>query len=278
MKKITAAFDGLKFSESTLQYAIDIACNRESLLVGVFLDDFTYHSYKLTDLIGDEGVSQDRVKSLIENDRETRKRSVMTFEDSCKRAEVKSAVHHDKSIALQELIKETIYSDLLIIGAKETLTHHDEELPTRFIRDLLADVQCPVLIAPTRYQKIEQVVLLYDGDPSSVYAAKMLSYMLPELKDLPTEIVSIKYEQSQSEFPQEQLIHEFIMCHYPDAQYNLLEGTPEAVVVDHLETKQNTLVVLGAYRRSMVSRWFKPSMADLLIKKTQLPLFVAHYK
>jgi hypothetical protein len=53
---------------------------------------------------------------------------------------------------------------------------------------------------------------------------------------------------------------------------------PEAVMVDHLEKKQNTLVVLGAYRRSMVSRWFKASMADLLIKKTQLPLFIAHYK
>ena len=278
MKKITAAFDGLKFSESTLQYAIDIATDTESLLVGVFLDDFTYHSYKLTDMVGEEGVSAFKVKSLIEKDTETRRKAVMTFEDTCTRAQLKHIVHHDKSIALQELIKETIYSDLLIIGAKETLTHHDEELPTRFIRDLLAEVQCPVLIVPAAYQKIERIILLYDGDPSSVYAAKMLSYMLPELKALPTEIVSVKVEQNQNSFPQEHLIHEFITCHYPEAKFNLLEGMPETEIIEYLEKKQNALVVLGSYRRSMVSRWFKPSMADLIIKKTRNPLFSAHYK
>lgn len=278
MKKITAAFDGLKFSASTLQYAMDIACNSESLLVGVFLDDFTYHSYKLTDMVGEEGVSAVKVKSLIEKDTETRKKAVMTFEDACTRAQIKHVVHHDKSIALQELIKETVYSDLLIIGASETLTHHDEELPTQFIRDLLAEVQCPVLIVPTAYQKIERVVILYDGDPSSVYAAKMLSYMLPELKSLPTEIVSVKVEQTQSTFPQEYLINEFISCHFPEAKFNLLEGMPEREIIEYLEDSQNTLVVLGSYRRSMVSRWFKPSMADLIIRKTRLPLFNAHYK
>lgn len=278
MKKITAAFDGLKFSESTLQYGMDIACNGESLLVGVFLDDFTYHSYKLTDMVGEKGVSAEKVKLLIEKDTETRKKAVLTFEDTCTRAEIKHIVHHDKSIALQELIKETVYSDLLIIGAKETLTHQDEELPTQFIRDLLAEVQCPVLIVPTAYQKIESIVLLYDGDPSSVYAAKMLSYMLPELKSLPTEIVSVKVEQTQNTFPQEHLINEFISCHYPEAKFNLLEGMPEKEIIEYLENRQNTLVVLGSYRRSMVSRWFKPSMADLIIKRTGLPLFSAHYK
>ena len=278
MKKITAAFDGLKFSESTLQYATDIACNSESLLVGVFLDDFTYHSYKLTDLVGDEGVSAAKVKLLIEKDTETRKKAVMTFEDTCTRAQIKHIVHHDKSIALQELIKETVYSDLLIIGAKETLTHHDEELPTQFIKDLLAEVQCPVIIVPNAYQKIESLVILYDGDPSSVYAAKMLSYMLPGLKSLPTEIVSVKLEQTQSSFPQEHLINEFISCHYPEAKLNLLNGIPEREIIEYLENKENTLVVLGSYRRSVVSRWFKPSMADLIIKKTKLPLFSAHYK
>lgn len=278
MKKIIAAFDGLKFSESTQQYAFDIACNNEALLVGVFLDDFTYHSYKLTDMVGDEGVSAEKVKFLIGKDANTRKESVAKFEESCERAQIKHIIHHDRSIALQELIKETIYCDLLIIGAEETLTHHKEELPTRFIRDVMADVQCPVLIVPAVHKSIDNLLLLYDGDPSSVYAAKMLSYMLPQLKTLPTEIVSVKEEQDETTFPHERLIREFIMCHFPDAKFNLMAGMPEDAIIEHLTVRENTLVVLGAYRRSMVSRWFKPSMADILIKKTQLPLFIAHYK
>jgi nucleotide-binding universal stress UspA family protein len=37
------------------------------------------------------------------------------------------------------------------------------------------------------------------------------------------------------------------------------------------------LIVLGAYRRSRVSRWLKPSLADGLMKQLGYPLFIAHH-
>ena len=62
MKKITAAFDGLKYTESTRDYALNIAKQTNTHLVGVFLDDPTYTSYKVYDLISKEGVSEERLK------------------------------------------------------------------------------------------------------------------------------------------------------------------------------------------------------------------------
>jgi len=54
---------------------------------------------------------------------------------------------------------------------------------------------------------------------------------------------------------------------------------PEIEIVDYLKKEKNsTLVVLGAYRRSMVSRWFRESMADVLMRDLKLPLFIAHNK
>ena len=41
---------------------------------------------------------------------------------------------------------------------------------------------------------------------------------------------------------------------------------------------ESALVVLGAYERSPVSRWFRASMADVLLKATDKPLFIAHCK
>ena len=38
----------------------------------------------------------------------------------------------------------------------------------------------------------------------------------------------------------------------------------------------NVLVVLGAYKRGMISRWLSQSMADILMKKLNLPLFITH--
>ncbi|HEX6845754.1 MAG TPA: universal stress protein, partial [Chitinophagaceae bacterium] len=58
MKKIIAAIDGLKYSESTSNYAVQIAKQRDTHLVGVFLDDPIYTSYKIYDVIVQEGVSE----------------------------------------------------------------------------------------------------------------------------------------------------------------------------------------------------------------------------
>ena len=64
MKKIIAAFDGLKYSESTRDYAIYLAKQTNTHLVGVFMDDPTYTSYKIYELIEKEGVSEDKLKNL----------------------------------------------------------------------------------------------------------------------------------------------------------------------------------------------------------------------
>lgn len=42
MKKIIAAFDGLKYSESTRDYAIYLTKQTNTHLIGIFMDDPTY--------------------------------------------------------------------------------------------------------------------------------------------------------------------------------------------------------------------------------------------
>lgn len=275
MKKIIAAFDGLKYSESTETYALNIAEQTGALLVGVFLEDFTYHSYKLFDMVGSQGVSQEKVKQLMSEDKAKRRQAVQKFKTSSEERKIKFSIHTDKSVALQELLKETIYCDLLVICVDETLTHYPEEPPTLFIRDLLADVQCPVLLVPTQFKPMGKIVLLYDGEPSSVYASKVFSYMFPWCMDFETEVVMVRTEKNPH-LPDYDLIKEFIRCHFPKSSFIMLEGDPELEITNYLKTSENALVVLGAYRRSMVSRWFNPSMADALMKNIELPFFIAH--
>jgi nucleotide-binding universal stress UspA family protein len=100
---------------------------------------------------------------------------------------------------------------------------------------------------------------------------------MPWLRSKETEVLSVLDPKTTPELQDENLIKEFIQCHYPDAIYTLLSGDPEEEIINYLKTTpKNVLVVLGAYRRSQVSRWFKISMADLLIRNIDMPLFIAH--
>jgi hypothetical protein len=279
MKKIIAAFDGLKYSESTRDYAIYLAKQTNTHLVGVFMDDPTYTSYKIYELIGKDGVAEDKLKKLDAKDKATRYVASTNFEKACQKSGLEFTVHHDRNIALPELKHESIYSDLLVIDSKETLTHYTEKLPTRFIRDLLSDAQCPVIIVPPKYKPLQKVILLYDGGPSSVYAIKMFSYLLPQLKHLDTEVISVRPVNSTLHMPDNRLMKEFMKRHFPKAKYTLMKGFAEDEIIKQLkQTQENALVVLGAYRRGTVSRWFRESMADTLMKEVKLSLFIAHNK
>jgi nucleotide-binding universal stress UspA family protein len=278
MNKIIAAIDGLKFSKSATRYAIEFAKQTHGHLVGVFLDDFTYHSYKIYELVTDEGVSQSRMTILEEKDIETRNESVEFFEAICKEVGTNYSIHHDRNIAIRQLLHESIYADLLVIDKKETLTHYEEKIPTRFIRDLLSNVQCPVVVVPDKYKTVEKVILLYDGEPSSVHALKMFNYLFPSFQDK-TEVLAIKEPKQNLHLPDNRLMKEFMKRHYPESRYTVLRGKPEEEIVKYIQhLKQNVLVVLGAYQRGMVSRWFHESMADVLMKELNCPVFIAHNK
>jgi nucleotide-binding universal stress UspA family protein len=279
MKKILAAFDGLKYSQATCDYALYLSRLTRAHLVGVFLDDRTYTGFKIYEAIGKEGVSERRLQELQNVDKERRAKAAVQFRESCARASVDFTLHHDRNVAIHELKHESIYTDLLIIDSRETLTHYTEKLPTRFVRELLIDTQSPVLLVPGKFKTPDRIVLLYDGEPSAVFAIKMFSYLLPQLKSLPVEVVSVNPVNRSLHLTDNKLMKEFMKRHYPDASFTVLKGLPEEEILRHLESmKGNPLLVLGAYRRGAVSRLFRESMADTLMKNLKLPLFVAHSK
>ena len=223
MKKFIAAFDGLKFCESTLDYAIFLAKNAGAHLVGVFLEDFTRHSYTIADITKYEGEDFDHhMHDLNLKDKEERNESVGIFEEACQNAGINYTIHRDRDVAIHELLHESVYADLLIINEDETLTRYEEPAPTRFIRDLLNDVQCPVVIVPSNYLPVDKIIMLYDGEPSSVYAVRMFSYLFDSLKEFDTQILTVKAKEESLHVPDNRLMKEFIKRHYPEAGFMVL--------------------------------------------------------
>ena len=278
MKKFIAAFDGLKYSESTMEYAIRLASEARAHLVGVFLEDFTRHSYSVAQLSQYEGETFDKhLQDLRNEDSEERQKSIDIFKQACMDQGINHSVHRDRNIALQELLHESIYADLMIISSRETMTRYPEPSPTRFIREVLSEAQCPVLVVPDHYRPVDKVVLLYDGAPSSVFALRTFSYLFDFMSESETEILTVREKKESMHMPDGKLIKEFAKRHYPSAEYVVLKGHPEEEIIRHLKSEQKApVVVLGAYKRGKLSRMFRPSMADHLLQDLPLPLFIAH--
>ncbi|MEY4702865.1 MAG: hypothetical protein RIR96_762 [Bacteroidota bacterium] len=277
MKKIIAAFDGLNFSESNLKYALQIAEQEKSHLTGVFLDDRTYTSYKIYDLVFEEGVSESKMSRLRHEDQEKRKAATNKFEQECVIHKLNFNVHHDKNYAIKELIHESIFADLLIVSRQESFTHHQEKFPSHFIKETLLSAHCPVLLTPEAHHNTEKIIFLYDGHPDSILALKMFVYLLPGFLNLPIEVISVKAMEDNLHLPDGFLMKEWIKKYFSKSEFVVLKGIPDLEIVAHLQREQSScMVVLGSYHRSGFSMWLRSSMADVLAKNFDMPLFISH--
>jgi len=279
MKKIIVALDGLKLSEPAVQYAVAIAASQQAHLVGVFLDDVTYHSYKVYELTGTAAAMQAEQAELEAGDVRKRATAVAYFTAACNNAPVNYSVHHDRNFPLEELLHESIFADLLIIEARETLANYAERPPSGFVKDLLAAAHCPVLVVPHQYRSLQQACLLYDGRATSVFAIRMFCYFFAGFQIPDIEVISVNKPGHSSHVPDNRLLKEFMKRHIPHARYTVLKGDPDVEIHQHLQAQDgHTLLVLGDSHRNMVSRWFRPAMSHLLLTSLRMPLFFARAK
>lgn len=278
MKKFLAVIDGFKISKSTIDYSIQLAQAAQAHLIGVFLDDSIYRSFSAYKVMTTHKDFEKVISGLDEKDKKKRDAAVLQFQKACEKSKINYSIHRDKNVALQELKHESMFADLIIINENETLTRNKEQPPTRFIKDLLGDVQCPVLVVPNVFKPIERIVLLYDGGPSGLYAIKMFSYIFGNLQGLPVEVFTVKNKtKGNLHLPDNKLMREFIKMHFPKATITVTSGNVNEQITGYLKNrKESELVVLGAYRRSELSRAFKTSMADVLMRELNIPLFIAH--
>jgi hypothetical protein len=261
-----------------MDYAIWLTKASNAHLVGIFLDEFIYRNYSVYNVVSTAEHPDEVIKELDEKDQTKRDEAVLQFKNTCRKAGINFSTHRDKSIAIQELKHESMFADLVIINEYETFTKHAEDAPTDFIKDLLGDVQCPVVVVPSTFEAIDKIILLYDGRPSSLYAIKMFSYLFGNLRELPVEVYTVKdHYMGSLRVPDNKLMKEFVERHFPSATYTVTKGNAEEQITGHLRgNNANQLVVLGAYLRSEMSRLFKTSMADILMKELDTPLFIAH--
>jgi hypothetical protein len=73
------------------------------------MDDPIYSSYKIYELIKKNDLAESKLKSLDAKDKATRDAAAKNFEKKCQEEGLEYNVHHDRSIAINELKHESIY-------------------------------------------------------------------------------------------------------------------------------------------------------------------------
>ncbi len=276
MNKVIAALDGLNISESSVDYAAYLAKNFNAYIVATFLEDITYHQprHEHKHLF----TEWSEVEKLSEEEEEVRKTALHKIQSRFNKEGIKYNIHQDKIVAIQSLLNESYYADMVVIGAHEKFSNWDKSDPSHFIKELLAGSDCPVMLVPEVFTPIEKFIFCYDGSPSSIYAIKQFGYLFSVLPKHQVEILMVTDDQHSNHFPNQHYLKELLKQKYSVVLQSVIKNSDtQKGMIDYLKTQSsNCMVVIGAYQRSTFSRWLNQSIADTLISSLNIPIFIAH--
>jgi hypothetical protein len=261
MEKILLAMDALSLNTNAIDFACYIARLTRSRLTGIFLEGLMEERPLVP--AGEDG------KAAVET-------NIHRFREACICRETLSLVHRDRGVPLSEIVSESRFSDLIIIDPETAFNRKDVVVPGRFVKDVLRAAECPILIAPYSFEAVEEIVFSYDGSLSSAFAMREFAHLFPELAKIPVVVLSIRNDESPA-LEEQFKVKEWLRAHYDNLRFVVRQGGGASdQLFAYLIEKKNAIVVLGAFGRSEISTFFRPSHASLLVKSVNLPMFIAH--
>jgi len=269
MKKILLLINDYQIPATALSFAVNLAVLNEATLFGIFAqscksedDSYLFSSSKnLT--------QKDYIIATNENEHVLLLDTGMKlFAATCKASNVIFKAHTINSNHLYTLIDFSAFADLIICDADTPPIHFS-------MNTFLADCHCPVLLINKDYNTIDTLVFAYDDTLSSINAIRLFTYLFSFYKNLPVRFVSV-VPTNVLGLEYDDLIREWLPLHYPNATIEIIRGDTKDELTNYINRLSNPLIVMGAFGRSSLSRFFKESLANYIMTQTNAPIFIAH--
>jgi hypothetical protein len=272
MKKVIIPFDGENFSKGAFSFATGMHEKDSILLAGIFLPRVDYSRI----FFFPTAFAAPAYVPLGEDfDEESVDKNIQIFREACAKNGIEYRVHKDLlDSAIQQLTKESRFSDLMIVGSEVFYTGGSAGT-IEYLKDALRNTECPVIVVPENFQFPTTIILAYDGSESSVYAIKQFINAFPELCNLKTILVYAGDEKHQ--IPDEALIEEYAARHFMNLIVSKITATNKDNFNEWLKDQENPLLVSGSFSRSGISELFSSSFITSTIKDHQFPIFIAHH-
>lgn len=272
MKRLLIAAGDKLLSPATIDFGCYLAKLSKSELTGVFLQTPEHEEAPVSRmrLATYTAVSPKAVSGRYDH-------QVKTFQEACASRNVTGRVKTEKLMAWDEFLAETRFADALIMDSDFTIHAQAlEAYPSHHAKKLLHEAECPIVIAPLSFERVDEIILTYDGTKSSAFAIRQFIQLFPELRDMKTTILEVWSEEDETHRSDQASLSEWLGNHFSNVDYVLLQGDVQSRLLEFLLARPYSFVVMGGFGRSRTSRIFQPSATGTVVKMVSSPVFVAH--
>lgn len=264
MKKIIVLFNGISAPWHITTFAINFAKQNNAEVHALFLKDEIMDYPYLSDITSVQKEASTR-KERTDNTM-LEEKNIELFKTFCDDENV--SCFFERDISLKKLINFSVDAHVVIADS------HDE-FQKYSLNDILAGVKCPVCLISANATEIKTSILLYDGRDDAKHAIDAYAGIFPKLCLEKGYVLTINEGNSAQPLSSEALQN--FLQKFPKLEIVSLKGNLEKKLIEFLdEHTENTMVVMGAYGRSAISRLFKPSLSNVVLNQSRTSLFIAH--
>lgn len=272
MKKALFVTDGLHDISTAFEFISRMHAANPLMLTGAFLpqmDIANTWAYSSPDgAIYSPPIDDMDVAVVDEN--------IADFKLHCDARGIRYRLHRELyKEALPTLRLESRFADIMFMCGQDYYNSLSFSTPSDYMRDILHDVECPVILVPEKGHYPESVVLAYDGSRSSAYAIRAFAALCPHWCTLPASLVYTT-RHTPDEIPFESYILELAHAHFPQLSTYRVTAEARDDFAGWLTQRQRPIMVSGAFGRSGISQLFHHSFAAAIVADKKIPLFIAH--
>lgn len=272
MKRILFVGAGKEFPQGAFQFLQSLPEEGGISVTGLFFCTIDYEAFNT--------VSQLPIQApyirLHEQEQEQLQGNKAVFARKCSDCNLKFHLHPNEEVWDSHLFaRETRFSDLVVLGARQFYGEVDPSQPNLFLREALHAAECPVMIIPENYSAPQHLVVAYDGSRDSLHAIKLFTYLFPDYTDLATEFIYVK-EDNSAEMPDLELLKDYSRLHFSSMNFSRLHFKAARYFADWIGEKKNVMLVSGSFGRSPFSYITRESFSKHVVHDHRMPVFIAH--
>ena len=272
MKQVLIVGAGHHFPKGPITFLHSMQGQERVHVKGLFFRPVEYSTLAASRM----GANMIPVLDLEDNEKEVIAVHKALFSRQCEQYHISYSLHdNDREWSKDLLQKESRFADLILISGELFYAETDNRQPNQYLREALHSAECPVLLVPENFTTVQHLYMAYDGSRDSLYALKQFCYLFPDLTDLPTEILYINEETSDT-IPDLDNLKQYTQAKFDCMSFSRLHFNATDYLATWISEKKDALLVSGSFGRSRLSYIGNPSFSEDVIHENQLPIFIAH--
>ena len=272
--KILLGLDGSAYAQAAIEYASQLALAHNAAITGVAIIDLPGIKSSSGPIpIGGAHYETQLEEQLLEEAEEKAKAILEDFARICEARQVNAVLHADTGRPFSEIIEESKFHDFIVVG-KRTFFQYTADETYETLEQLLKNGLTPVLAVPDSVREIKNVLVAYDNS-APVSKAVHMFLLLGIWNACDITLLTVNDDAEVGQALLENLAG-FFESYGIKPDLVTQSGHPGEVVKSYIAENDIDMLVMGAYGRKSIRKFFVGSVTQHLIQETTIPLFLYH--